>query len=889
MSVQRRVNLLSEQRIDVPDLRSIESAVSADFDTLAQSLITGTSQGYIIRGFQILMATAIGGAASSLQVQVDPGAIFHINSDLSGTFYLVAAGTPVQTLNSATNTIVNGAFTPNAINYVSLEYQRLADATTEATTYFWDPVQNTETNKNTPRALVLSYTLNISTSVPANNFLPIATVTTDASNNVTEVTDARWLMFRLGAGGYSPNPFFEYAWPEGRSENASSSTSNAVDPFYGGDKSIGNLKEWMNAIMSSVQEIKGTTYWYSESTSGSLASLREDLGNTLITGKGSIAHGVDPIDGETPTAQGQVNWNEDIYVRIIGSNLAYKILANPTSTDITLADNECAYINLVRNVAITPNLIWTNGSVVVSSVGSVAWTSSLQSGDWVKLSSDTSAGYYEIDTVDSLTQVTLTSVFTETSTGAAGAKSQYAFGSYQASATPSTNRDIQIVDRGSVPQNADVFWFLLRSDNTGAARVYVRFLSSELMNGESEEIGGEVPAEVLLYMGSPSAAAYAPQYVSALDAGSVPEIQDITFGTAAQIANNAYFLISSSGDWRKYYLWFNKDGAGTDPKAPFRNVGIEINISTGQTAAQIAALVSAALIATDDFNVTIQSPTNVIRVTNTSAGVTTVASDFDMGAPFAVTEVQAGTGTGNFIIHDGDNLTLAIKELDQELGNIAVALDTPSYDEEYDVVAPITSGSLITLPVNTRLGSAQQFYSIGKGVLQVYLNGQYLRDGADWLEVGAAGTVSDEINIQRALVVGDILTFRASGVGSGMGGGGGGEQGPPGPTGPAGPPGADAAGGPIAFSTKNASYSITLSDCLLRGNCSSGALVFTLPSAASAQGRIFYVKKIYDGTSNALTIQANGSELIDNSNTLVTTTQGESFTLFSNGSGWDIL
>ena len=59
MSVQRRVNWISQQRVDVPDMRSIESAVSNDFDQVIQAMVTGTSQGYIMRGFEINMVGAM--------------------------------------------------------------------------------------------------------------------------------------------------------------------------------------------------------------------------------------------------------------------------------------------------------------------------------------------------------------------------------------------------------------------------------------------------------------------------------------------------------------------------------------------------------------------------------------------------------------------------------------------------------------------------------------------------------------------------------------------------------------------------------------------------------------------------------------------------------------
>jgi hypothetical protein len=902
MATKRRVNWISQQRVDVPDMRALESAVSNDFDELIQGFVTGTQQGYILRGFEIAMAGAIGGAASGLQLLVDPGSVFHIASSVSGTSYLVPSGTPPQQLNSATNNIVDGAFAPSAINYVGLEYERYIDDTTSSQVYLWNPTTNNETTKNAPRASVLRFRIKITTSTFAANVLPIATVTTDAGNNVVSITDARYSLFRLGTGGANPNPFYQYPWTaqsEGRTENPSSSANNAVNPFHGGDKMLGSLKDWMNAVMSNIQEIKGTTYWYSQSSSGSLESLRQDLGNTVITGRGQISH--------SETTAGLMNWDEDINIRVIGSRLAYSLLANPASTDITLGEEEVAYITLVRGIAIVPNLIYTNGSPIVTSVGAVAWTGPLQAGDWIKIGSEDDSAYYQILTVDSLTQVTLVENFAEASTGAGGQKSKYSYGSYSSNPAPSTDRHIYVADRKDVPQGENVFWLFLRSDNSGSTpRVYVRFLGQEIEQGESEDISDTTSKELLKYIGSPSESSYKPQYVAAVDPGSVPEITDILFGSAATISSDQYFLMYSSGSSRSYYVWANKDGTGVDPTPPGVALGIEVVITTGMTAPQVAAAYAAAIgnTANDDF-VAVQKAipnTDMIRVTNTSAGVTADTVNFDMGAPFAITKIQDGTGSGNYIVQDGDNLTLAIKKLDEQIGSLNAALDDPSYEEEIGIVAaggvppdtvdgPVTAGSILALPDNSRLAGAQQNYTVGKGTLVIFLNGQKLILGTDYNEVGVANAISNDIEVLQQLEIGDILQFRMQGLGSGAAGAGGGPgpQGPPGAAGPAGSAGADAVGGPVAISTKIADYTVQNSDNVLKANCapSNADIIFQLPTAASAIGQVFYFKKI-DATANAMIIQAFGSELIDGLNTQSTTVQWEGFMLISDGTTWSL-
>lgn len=897
MSVLRRLNLVGQKRVDLPDLRELESAASNDFDDLIKSVITGTSQGYIMRGFEISMAGAIGGAASGLQLIVDPGAVLHVTSSQSGTFYLVPPGTTPKQLNSATNTIVDGAFAPSAINYIGLEYERFIDDSTSAQANLWNPTTNNESTKNIPRAQILRYRIKISTSSPASNVLPIATVTTDAGNNVVDITDCRPLLFRLGQGGFSPNPTYTYPWTahsEGRSENPSTSSSNSVNPFRGGDKMLGNLKDILNALMTEFQQIKGTPYWYSLNTSGSLASIRQDLGNTVVTGRGFIGH--------SDTVAGLLNWNEDIQIRVVGSRLSYKLLANPSSSDVTLAENKVAYINLVRGVEIVPNLIFTNGSAVVTSVGAIAWTSNLQSGDWVKKGQDTDAGYYQIQSVDSLTQITLTENYGGTSTGAPGTKAKYAFGVYQNNPTPSTDRHIKIVDRHAMPAGENIFWLFLRSDNGGTIpRVYIRFMGSELQQGEDREISDDIPLELLRYIGSSLESASAPQYVSALNPGSLPEITDLKFGAASTILNNQYFFINSSGDWREYYVWFNKDGAGVDPAPAGKDSKIQVAITTGMTASQVAAAVASAMNATTekDFTAVQRAVPNddTVRVTNNSAGTCVNAINFNVGAPFAVTLIQNGTGLGNRSIQDGDNLTLAIKKLDDAVGDIATLLDNPGYDESVLIVTsgaippdslngPIAANTQITLPNNSRLSNLPQKYTVGKGVLQLCLNGQRLTLGVDWNEVGALNSASDKIEILQNLVVGDDLKFELIALG-GPGGGSGG-IGPQGPPGPAGPAGADAIGGPVAISTKNANYTVLNSDNVLLANCALNSVTFALPAAASAVGQVFFFKKI-DSSVNPMIIDANSGELIDGQLTQQTTVQWESFTLVSDGVAWYVI
>lgn len=84
-------------------------------------------------------------------------------------------------------------------------------------------------------------------------------------------------------------------------------------------------------------------------------------------------------------------------------------------------------------------------------------------------------------------------------------------------------------------------------------------------------------------------------------------------------------------------------------------------------------------------------------------------------------------------------------------------------------------------------------------------------------------------------------------------------------------------------------YTVVInSDYFQKWDVSGGSSTTYLPTVASSTGMTFIFKKI-DSSANILTIQAQGGENIDGSNTYVITSQGESITLFSNGTEYSVI
>jgi hypothetical protein len=328
MSVLRSQNFLNSQRVDIPHLRSIDSGVIADFD-LGFGTIQAGSESYVVTGFDILTTNAIGNLATALVLNVAGGVIIHPLASVGGSIFAVSNTATAQTL-SADNTNIVGSFTPSQINFIGLDLTRAPDNTTADTVMFEDVNTNQEFPMVVPLGRTLQYVINISTinfaSTP--NILPLAQVTTNNFNIVTEIVDCRPMFYRLGSGGATPDTQYTYAWPQGRNEDVQN-TAGAV--FQGGDKALASLKDSLDAIMTRIWELGGGEYWY-------MPTSDRDI---------KIAYG-QPVLG--------INSDNFYYD---GTNLSWSgitiLIANSTATyntvtagTLALPDGYCLYVDINR-------------------------------------------------------------------------------------------------------------------------------------------------------------------------------------------------------------------------------------------------------------------------------------------------------------------------------------------------------------------------------------------------------------------------------------------------------------------------------------------------------------------------------------------------------------
>lgn len=83
-------------------------------------------------------------------------------------------------------------------------------------------------------------------------------------------------------------------------------------------------------------------------------------------------------------------------------------------------------------------------------------------------------------------------------------------------------------------------------------------------------------------------------------------------------------------------------------------------------------------------------------------------------------------------------------------------------------------------------------------------------------------------------------------------------------------------------------YVVLLTDAVIFCDASGGAFSVSLPTAAGNDGKRYYIKKT-DSSANAVTIDADGSETIDDSLAAIIDRQYDSLTLVSDGTEWWIV
>jgi hypothetical protein len=460
VAVLGRLLISSGERLDLPDLLSLDSYTAGDFKYLLKGLV-GDSKPFILKGFEVIDPNnAIG--TQSCSIRVAESVVFYPGSSTGSFFHGLQEGHPralplVPELRK------------NAVNYVYLTFSTFNTSTD--TRAFWDPDKDGgaggEFTQDVNTESVLQVEVNVSVGSFPENTIPIAKVTVGPVV-ITAIEDARDMLFRLGSGGITPNPFNAYSWrslPSStyqRTEPPTKMLAGGINPFQGADKNIFTLKEWMDTVMTKLRELGGTVYWYEDTSTYSLISNFLDSVATAFKSKGAWLH-----DSSTP---GLLTWTEDVNIKIASDPRTYIV----RSGNKTLADEQVLYIPMVRKQPfnVTDEQVdWISGQSYINTIGgAVGLFANLSKGDYVKKINDSNDKYLRVEEFyDSIS-------LGGSVTSAANAKSVRLSGNYLGSTLSEKGRydkgvyqpaDLIVSDRNQAAISnigGNFHWMAMRSD-----------------------------------------------------------------------------------------------------------------------------------------------------------------------------------------------------------------------------------------------------------------------------------------------------------------------------------------------------------------------------------------------------------------------------------------
>ncbi len=337
MSVIRRNNWLGQERVDVPDMRSLDSGIAHDFDVGFGKIMSGREP-LVVTGLTIDTTNAFGNPPTSLVLTTAGALVMHYGATEAGTLLEIPDDQATDQL-IGSNARVIGSFAANASNYIGIDYLRQADSTTNDQTKFLSANTKQEIVQSVPKGVVLDYRIIISTTPfsLSSNICPVAIVVTNGSGNVSSITDARNLMWRLASGGDVPAPYSSFDWSS-RLENANTyaPSTTSDNPFEGGDKDLASQKDWMDAIMSVLWEAKSGEHWYS-ATSRDMIKLAY---SPDVLGNGT--------NFEWTLVSDTLEWSG---LRVIFENSSGSYYNTVQDGDEVIEDGQCLYVDIDRTTS----------------------------------------------------------------------------------------------------------------------------------------------------------------------------------------------------------------------------------------------------------------------------------------------------------------------------------------------------------------------------------------------------------------------------------------------------------------------------------------------------------------------------------------------------------
>ena len=329
MAYLQRVRILPNERLDLPDFKNLSEFICSDFQAIKKYIYSDGN--YVFQGFE-----ATGTGTSELSVALGGSAA--ILGENGGQWFI---GSPIL------DDLATTSLTPNATNYVEVTIS--SDTGAADNRAFWDQTANSNEGAEFSQIVDTFTFLKAELSVNTSSFsgesskLKICEVDVNGAGVITEIRDARDFFYRLGR---STDAEYSFPWIS-RTEPASNS-------FTGGDKDIKDIKDFFDAVMDSIKEIKGTTYWFEEPSvslndgfrNAALSLLTAQTASAKISWDGSSVFITD--NSGAPT-------NADVIanLRLFDSVTDLNLTRQDNGDELALADGEVLWIEIPKPLANT--------------------------------------------------------------------------------------------------------------------------------------------------------------------------------------------------------------------------------------------------------------------------------------------------------------------------------------------------------------------------------------------------------------------------------------------------------------------------------------------------------------------------------------------------------
>lgn len=326
MGVLTKPLLRATQRLDYEDWEVLLSSIQTDAKFWTKQFLSGSN--YVLKGFSV---TGFGLANATI-VMADATLIMGANTE-NYSYYVAEVG-------ASNLTVAASSLVANTRNYVELRL--VEDDNTPASKVFWDQTANDGEGAEFSQLVDTVTDLAVEVVVSQVGFsgsgdrIPICILDLDAGGLIKGILDRRPMFFRLGTTSSADN---DYSWVTqveppfslvlsggsgtytagevvtftsgttatvvtggttnitvkllsninyslgdtvvGASSGASRTLDGITESFTGADKSIGNFKDHLNAVMTQIKKIKGTRFWY-EANSNSLEGLSYAINSCLV-------------------------------------------------------------------------------------------------------------------------------------------------------------------------------------------------------------------------------------------------------------------------------------------------------------------------------------------------------------------------------------------------------------------------------------------------------------------------------------------------------------------------------------------------------------------------------------------------------------------------------